>query len=305
MVDPDDITNFGRTQWELEEVLVFWICVAGKTAATISKAVENVRRHLNGGRRAPRPGYFELLRRVPPEKLPEILKSHGIGCYNLKAKGLAALARSGLDLKTCTYQDLRRIPGCGRKTAKCFLIHSRKESQDAGLDTHVMKALRRRGFRDVPVATPGSEKQYAYWERIVLGLTREEGKTVAGWDLDEWKAGKNEKKEGNKMFTMKLVGDLFPSIADGSKRCTIRAHKRDIPLGSLRFEQSDGSPDDTFSDQWAVVEIVEVRHKKLGELTDEEARMDGASTAAEMKVALRRFYPDLTDEDDITIAIWK
>jgi hypothetical protein len=39
MIDPSNITNFNLTDHGLQEILIFWICVAGKTATTIAKAV--------------------------------------------------------------------------------------------------------------------------------------------------------------------------------------------------------------------------------------------------------------------------
>ena len=49
MVNPSKITNYNLTDSELEEGLIFWICVAGKTAATIAKGVEKLLTDLKGG----------------------------------------------------------------------------------------------------------------------------------------------------------------------------------------------------------------------------------------------------------------
>jgi hypothetical protein len=296
MIDPDNITKFHRKRSELEEVLIFWVCVAGKTAATIAPAVERLMKHLANNRRAPRHEPFALLRRAgSQENLQRLLKDHGIGCHGIKSKMLWRLAHGNLDLRTCSADDLK----CGRKTSRCFIIHSRADAKHAGLDTHVMKALRRRGFSDAPPATPSSDKQYDYWEKIVVGLTREEGKTVAAWDLDEWKIGRDEAKgQGEtKMFTMKLVSDLWTELMSGAKQCTIRAGRRDVPLGPMRFEETNGT-------RAACVNVTDVRHKLLRELTDEEARVDGAKDAPEMKNALRQFYPDLTEDSEITLVFW-
>jgi len=48
MVDLSNITNYNLTDPELEEVLIFWICVAGKTAATIAKGAEKLLTDLKG-----------------------------------------------------------------------------------------------------------------------------------------------------------------------------------------------------------------------------------------------------------------
>lgn len=99
------------------------------------------------------------------------------------------------------------------------------------------------------------------------------------------------------MQTLKLADDLFESMYRGIKRCTIRKGKRDVVPGNLLFESISG-------DQAAGVIVSEVRVKKLGELTDEEAQADGAANAAEMAEALKRFYPDINSESDITIVFF-
>lgn len=96
---------------------------------------------------------------------------------------------------------------------------------------------------------------------------------------------------------LKLADDLFPSLLAGSKTCTIRAGKRDYTAGPLVFSAVN-------SNQSTVVKVTAVVHKKLGELTDDEAQKDGAATAAEMAQALKRFYPDITAESDITIVTY-
>jgi hypothetical protein len=100
-------------------------------------------------------------------------------------------------------------------------------------------------------------------------------------------------KKEQKMW---LVDDLFPSLRAGEKLCTIRAGKRDFTEGPLTFESKSG--------QHVTVNVTEVRHKKLAELTNQEARLDGASSAREMAEALKRFYPDIGPASDITIVLY-
>ena len=100
-------------------------------------------------------------------------------------------------------------------------------------------------------------------------------------------------KKEQKMW---LVDDLFPALLSGDKTCTIRAGKRDFTEGSLTFESKTG--------QAATVNVTEVRHKKLRDLTDREAQMDGALNAEDMADALKRFYPDIGPDSDITIVLY-
>jgi hypothetical protein len=100
-------------------------------------------------------------------------------------------------------------------------------------------------------------------------------------------------KKEQKMW---LVDDLFPPLLAGEKLCTIRAGNRDFTTGPLTFESKTG--------QVATVNVKEVRHKKLCELTDKEAQMDGAQNAADMARALKRFYPYIGPDSDITVVLY-
>lgn len=188
MIDPDCITKYDMTDEELEESIIFWVLVAGKTAHVISRSLENIFLEFQDGPRRP----FEMFKRI--RNIPSVLKRHGIGSYTVKARGISELVRSGLDLRTCTLDELTAITGIGPKTARCFVIHSRKDAKHAGLDTHVLRGLRERGFKDVPEATPSSRKVYEKWEAVVLDLARSTGMTPAEFDLAEWLKYRRPKK---------------------------------------------------------------------------------------------------------------
>lgn len=182
MIDPTKITNFDLSSKQLEEVLLFWICAAGKNAITSAKALD---RFLQGN--SP---FKHILKNKKDLALK--LKKCGIGCYNLKAKSFLSLAESGLDLRTCSVDDLEKIPGIGRKTARCFLIHSRRNLKHAGLDTHILKFLHDSGYPNVPKSTPTSQKQYLKWESIFLKLVPK-GYSVAEFDLEIWNKYRNKR----------------------------------------------------------------------------------------------------------------
>ena len=99
------------------------------------------------------------------------------------------------------------------------------------------------------------------------------------------------------MQRLLLAEDLMLSLKSGEKVCTIRSGMRDITSGNLFFEAVD-------SGEVVKVYVTEVRHKTLGELTNEEAQMDGAADATEMAAALKRFYPDIDTNSDITIVMY-
>lgn len=179
MIDPVHITNFNATDNQLEEVLLFWVLVAGKTAKIIAQSLENILNSLSGS--TP----FEKFRKVRKNNLPKLLKDRGIGCYNLKAKAVYDLVHSKINLRTCSVEDLEKIYGIGAKTARCFLIHSRPDANCAGLDTHILKFLREKGH-DVPKGTPSSKKQYVSLEQLFLNYVKEANKSIAEFDLEIW-----------------------------------------------------------------------------------------------------------------------
>ena len=182
LVDPQNITKFDCTKEELQLLLLFWICAAGKKAST---AAANLCRMLESGRAVfgvEEP--FDIIRRFGSD-LAETMRSNGIGCYNNKSRSMLDLVSRGLDLSSCSVSDLESVIGIGPKTARCFVMHSRRGSRHAGLDTHVLKYLRSRGV-EVPKSTP-TGKRYAELEMIFLEMADEAGKSPADFDLEIWR----------------------------------------------------------------------------------------------------------------------
>ena len=182
MVDPANITNYNLTTKELEEYILFWVCAAGKNGTVSARLLHNVLTELDAYSLGP----FNVLKKLKPLQLSEILRRNGIGCYNQKAKTILELASSNIDLKTCTAEELETIYGIGMKTSRCFIIHSRKNSNYAGLDTHMLKNLRANNITDVPVSTPTNKKLYKQLELEVLRLANENDLLPANYDLMIW-----------------------------------------------------------------------------------------------------------------------
>lgn len=178
MVDPINFTNFNRTPAELEEVALFSVLVAGKNAVSTAKALDR----FLGDTKAP----FAFVRKIPLEKLPAILKSVGIGCYERKALYLHHLVHSGVDLKTCTEDDLVAMPGIKYKTANMFLMHTRQGYRGGCLDTHILKYLRDLGHK-VPKSTPQSRKRYREIQDIYFKIAESLGVDPTTLDLEVWR----------------------------------------------------------------------------------------------------------------------
>lgn len=183
LIDPVNITNFNLNQKQLELVLLFWVCAAGKNALTAAKSLNNF---LYAAEKFGGNSPFAHIRKVGAARLPKLMKKHGIGCYNSKAKTFNELAYSGLDLRYCSVDDLEAVHGIGFKTSRCFLIHSRKNANVAGLDVHILKYLADLGY-EVPRQTPSSRRQYLELEQIFLDRARQTGKSIAEFDLEVWR----------------------------------------------------------------------------------------------------------------------
>lgn len=184
MVDPNNITNYSLSHYALQELIIFWICVAGKTASTISKALQRFfgKLHKEYGIKCP----FDLVKNLDIQDLAYRLQESGIGCQNSKARSIREIANSGLDLRTCSVEDLMEIHGIGPKTSRCFILHSRKNADCAGLDTHILHFLRDLGY-DVPKSTPGSKKKYTEIEHLFIDIVKQTNRTIADLDLLIWR----------------------------------------------------------------------------------------------------------------------
>jgi hypothetical protein len=192
-IDPDAITDFNLTKSRLEKVLLFWVCAAGHGGHQSSRALEKLLRLVNTWLRQhdilPKKSPFAALRQMDsqnndPEWMQKFMALGGIGCQTRKAEYVQDLIYSGINLRTCTVDDLEGIKGIGPKTARCFLIHSRPDQEYAGLDTHILHYLRDRGI-EAPKTTP-TGRRYRELEVEFIRLAKEAGKTIADFDLEIW-----------------------------------------------------------------------------------------------------------------------
>ena len=192
MVNPNDITNYNLDQYQLEESLIFWICVAGKTARIIAPRLETFFRDMHEALGFIERRPFEIIQQIPEQFLALKFKQYAIVPNNYKARYIKAVAHSGLDLKNCTLWDLIKLPGIKYKTASCFLLHSRREIKLAGLDTHVLKFMRALGY-DVPKHTPSSRKRYEQISDQFLRLAELCKRSPADLDLLIWRVYSSHK----------------------------------------------------------------------------------------------------------------
>ena len=119
------MSNYSSSDFELEEVILFWICAAGKNGVTAARCLGNLLK--NWGLSFKEESPFKIIQILDRKNsLEKELKRFGIGCYTNKASFFRSLVYSGINLRTCSVDDLESIKGIGPKTARCFLIHSRR-----------------------------------------------------------------------------------------------------------------------------------------------------------------------------------
>jgi thermostable 8-oxoguanine DNA glycosylase len=181
MIKPTAITDFNRSDYELQEFLLFCVCVAGKSSEQQAKKLDLFLIGLIG--ELP---FNKIINANMIGHLVDALTQVKMGQYTRISKAFIAIAYSQLDLKTCTVEQLEAIPGIGPKTARFFLLHSRPNQEYAVLDTHILSWMRARGWK-APKATP-CQPLYGKLEVAFLAECVYSGLSPATLDLMVWKA---------------------------------------------------------------------------------------------------------------------
>ena len=172
MIDPHNIVKSDYTDSELQELLIFTICVAGKTAKTIAPRAHQLYRFIKHN---DKPIYIG--------DVISFMKKVGLGPYNKAQTIIEALK---LNLRTCSIEDLEKIKGIGPKTAQAFVMWSRPNVKKAILDTHILKWLNSQGVDRVPKFSPPRGATYDRLEQEFLKRVPK-GMTPAQFDLQIWK----------------------------------------------------------------------------------------------------------------------
>jgi thermostable 8-oxoguanine DNA glycosylase len=212
MVDPFAITDFDRSDADLQEFWLFCVSVAGKKATVIAG---KIREFLESKRADETP--FDYVRRLLEDgSLGSAMRAVRLGKYDLLGKSWALVVGvDAPDLRTAEVLKLQEIHGVGFKTSRFFVLHSRRSANVAVIDTHVLKYLKSRHHR-VPKTIPvGAE--YLRLEKLMLSYARAAGMPMADFDLAIWKHYAS--KGIHPLPTSVLVRDrynILPSSESGS-----------------------------------------------------------------------------------------
>lgn len=191
MVDPNDVTKYDRTTAELEEFLLFGVCVQGKNSQVQSRKLEQLLSSIPGDLTP----LQKVERMVNDGSLEQRLREVKMGRYNRIPRCFAELVDRDFDLRTVTVDQLESVYSIGCKTSRFFLMHSRPKQNLACLDVHILRWLRDQGHQNIPESTPGKE-EYHQIEKLFLNEATERGMSPEDLDLKIWieysqKAGTN------------------------------------------------------------------------------------------------------------------
>ncbi len=98
-----------------------------------------------------------------------------------------------------------------------------------------------------------------------------------------------------KMQVLKLADDLFGPLRSAEKFTTIRKGRRDVALGELCFEGADDV------ELTEVVTVRSVTFTALGWVPFETLEADGFKDHDDMLEQMKRFYPNITFETEVTV----
>ena len=190
MIDPKKVTDYNRNEWQLQEFLIYCVCVAGKKSEIESP---KVRKFCMDARFGHGLTPFELIRKllsvssVEEDGLMQHLKKYKIAPYQQRYnsfKDIVTLLDE--DLREVTIDQLQEVRGISTKTSRFFLTHSREDFDEPVLDTHILRFLSDFGYKDVPKSTPQNPKVYERLSKLFRSIARFEGKSVTDFDLEVW-----------------------------------------------------------------------------------------------------------------------
>jgi thermostable 8-oxoguanine DNA glycosylase len=198
-IDPYNITNFNRTEEELQLFLLFCIVVAGKTAYIQAEKLEQFLCSVNERLLMPEGvSPFQTIKSAEQHGiLFEEIKKAKLGQYKKINSGFKYISGFEYNLSRMTPEILEKIPGVGMKSSRFFLLHSDKfyNNKIAILDTHILKFIKENIDERAPKSTPVIPITYRFWESRFLLWCEVNNKNVADFDLEIWKSYARTKKE--------------------------------------------------------------------------------------------------------------
>ena len=190
MIDPKKVTDYNRNEWQLQEFLLYCICVAGKKSEIESP---KVRKFCMDARMGFGLLPFDLIRKllkissVEEDGLKQHLKKYKISPYQQRYNSFKDVVNLlPNDLSEVTLAQLMEVRGISTKTSRFFLTHSREDFDEPVLDTHILRFLKDVGHTDIPTSTPQNPQVYARVAKLFERWAKFEGMSVTDFDLHIW-----------------------------------------------------------------------------------------------------------------------
>jgi len=170
---------------ELQLRLAYAVLVAGKSASFAEAKTQSL---FGGSADLP----FDMVRRWDEDgSLERRLREARTGNYAKTSEAfrdLASRVADGLDLSSCSPEELEETKGIGPKTSRFFILWTRPDARCAALDIHILRWLKELGH-DVPDSTPQSRRKYASIEKVFLAEADKRNKTPRELDAEIWDRG--------------------------------------------------------------------------------------------------------------------
>lgn len=194
LIDPHSITDYDRSDEDLEAFWLFCVLVAGKNSRVQAQKLANFLKPAEVVGISP----FRYIQLREHKYLDDDIRAEKLGQY--KRIHRCFIESLTLDLRTCTVEDLESVYGVGPKTARFFLLHSRQDQRLAVIDTHILKWMREVLGIDAPKSTPTQLSKYHELEDQYLEYCDQHGLSPAELDLQIW-SDLNNKRFGDKLAT--------------------------------------------------------------------------------------------------------
>ena len=226
IINPKEITDYNRSDWDIQKFFLFCTAVAGKKSEPIAVKINNLSDYISA-EMAENPYYDTHIREsgiihylLGIDDVPEFglnrMKEYKLGKYNQWEAffkwwidriwnippNLHVLLISDW-LRRANVEQLEKIPGVGKKTSRFFKLHTDPEATGIPLDTHILKfikshfnskeSMKEYMGEDVPSTTPQSSYAYTSIEkkaRVMMEdfMKRNYLTTLAEADLAIWKS---------------------------------------------------------------------------------------------------------------------
>lgn len=182
MINPDLLEPPITDVEQLQELIIFAVCVAGKPALRTANIVNQLLRQSKGDT-----PFQRIQHLIEKNWLWHRLQSLRFGQYKRIYRALRYVVQ--LDISRLSIEYLEACPGIGPKTARFIMLYHKPELECVPLDTHILAFLRQQGY-NAPQATPPKGSRYRELEEAFRTEARQLGISVVALDQRVWRSAR-------------------------------------------------------------------------------------------------------------------